>query len=220
MTDSIALQTLPPRVAAVLFDMDDTLVDSEFAWFAAIEELWTEAGGDPSGRGMLGGSLADLTREYVREYPSADEQAVERRLRELLARHLDGAVRPMPGAPELLGRLSAVMPITIASNSPSDIVAQVVRALGWTEHFTAALGTEDVAAPKPAPDLYLAAAEACGVDISDCVVFEDSPVGAAAARAAGAFVVTVGPAAVGLGDAAVGSLLDDAVSRWQPEVIQ
>jgi HAD superfamily hydrolase (TIGR01509 family) len=212
---------LPQRVAAVLFDMDDTLVASEAAWFAAMRDMWRESGGDPAGKGVLGGSMADLTRAYLADFPGSDAAEVERRLRQLLAHHLDGAVVPTAGAQELLARLGAAgLPVTIASNSPSDIVAKVVDALGWGSVFTAALGTEDVAAPKPAPDLYLAAAAACGVDIRECVVFEDSPMGTQAAVAAGAFVVTVGPAAAGAGNFAVDSLTSDAVVAWQPGVIR
>ncbi|SHJ82681.1 haloacid dehalogenase superfamily, subfamily IA, variant 3 with third motif having DD or ED [Tessaracoccus bendigoensis DSM 12906] len=207
---------LPSRIAAVLFDMDDTLVDSEAAWFAATEDVWTDAGGDPTGKGLLGCSIADLVEQFEADFPGADPAETERRLRERLSHHIGDAVAPMPGAVDLITRMSALFPITIASNSPSDIVAHVVDSLGWGAFFTARLGTEDVASPKPAPDLYLAAAAACGVDIADCVIFEDSPVGVQAARAAGAFVVAVGPAAAGAGHTSVESLLDPRVVAWRP----
>lgn len=208
---------LPPRVSAVLFDMDDTLVDSERAWFAAVDLLWRESGGDPTGKGMLGGTLADLVERYLEDFPGTDQEWVERRLGELLDAHLDAGVDPMPGAPELVRRLSAGFPITVASNSPSHIVEAVVRSLGWEGYFRAWLGTEDVALPKPAPDLYLAAARSCGVDISRCVIFEDSPTGASAGMAAGAFVVTVGSAAVDRGHLNVDSLLDPRIVNWHPQ---
>lgn len=200
--------------------MDDTLVDSEAAWFAATEDIWRDAGGDPTGKGLLGGSMADLVVQYTADFPGSDPAEIERRLRERLSHHIGESVEPMPGAVELITRLGAEFPITIASNSPSDIVVDVVRSLGWESLFTARLGTEDVALPKPAPDLYLAAAAACGVDIAECVVFEDSPVGARAGREAGAFVVTVGPAAVGVGQANVDSLLDPRILTWAPAPIR
>ncbi|NHB83775.1 HAD family phosphatase [Tessaracoccus sp. HDW20] len=138
---------------------------------------------------------------------------------ELLGENLRDGVHPTPGAAQLIERLSPSLPITIASNSPSDIVARVVATLGWDHHFTAALGTEDVVHPKPAPDLYLLAAQRCGADITECVVFEDSPMGATAARASGAFVVTVGPDAAHLGDLNVPDLTDPRIITWTPEAI-
>lgn len=210
---------LPSRVAAVLFDMDNTLVASEDAWFAAARQLWEDAGRDSSGKGILGGTVADVVDDYLGDFPHADREEVTTRMNDLLESHLDGGVRPTPGAAELIERLSARMPITIASNSPSLIVTKVVSALGWGQHFTAALGVEDVDLPKPAPDLYLTAAARCAADIAHCVVFEDSAVGAAAARAAGAFVVTIGPDAAHLGDLNVAALTDRRVAEWNPRVV-
>lgn len=210
---------LPAQVAAVLFDLDNTLVRSEPAWFAAVADLWTEAGGDPSGKGVLGGTVDHLVSEFVTEYPDANRAQVEGRLLGLLARHLESATVALPGASELLTRLAALVPIAVASNSPSEMVRQLVSSLGWAGLVTAALGTEDVTAPKPAPDLYLAAASRCDADIADCVIFEDSPMGALAAATAGAFVVTVGADAVGHGNLSVGSLLDPRVAEWYPEAV-
>lgn len=218
MTDSLTPH-LPGRVAAVLFDMDNTLVASEDAWFEAARQLWDEAGGDSTGKGILGGTVDDVVNEFLLDFPDTDAEELSRRLVERLAGALAEGVRPTPGAIELITRLSAYLPITIASNSPSEIVRQVVASLGWGPMFTAALGTEDVANPKPAPDLYLEAARLCGVGIADCVVFEDSPMGATAARQAGAFVVTIGPEAADLGDLNVASLTDALICSWKPEVI-
>lgn len=211
---------LPSQVAAVLFDMDNTLVASEAAWFAAANDLWIEAGGNPTNKGILGGTVGDLVREFLIDFPNADPGQVETSLSEKLTYHLTGAVVPMPGAPELLARLGATLPLTIASNSPSKLVKEIIETLGWSDVFVAALGTEDVSASKPAPDLYLTAARACNVRISDCVVIEDSPLGARAGVAAGAFVITVGPAAVDQGHINVDSLLDERIIGWRPEVIR
>ncbi|MCG6568530.1 HAD family phosphatase [Tessaracoccus sp. ZS01] len=209
---------LPQRVAAVLFDMDNTLVASEDAWFAATRKLWEEVGGDATGKGVLGGTVSDVVDDFLREYPDADRTELSERMTNLIMANLAGGVRPTPGALALIERLSATMPITIASNSPTAIVEHVVSALGWGDLFTAALGTEDVERPKPAPDLYLAAAARCGVSIEDCVVFEDSPMGATAARASGAFVVTIGPETRHLGDVNVPDLTDPRITAWEPEV--
>ena len=211
---------LPARIAAVLFDMDNTLVASEDAWFAASRKLWEDAGADSTGKGILGGTVYDVVDAYLLDFPGSDRDELSQRLISTLGAALAEGVRPTAGALDLIGRLSARLPITIASNSPSVIVQQVVAALGWQSMFTAALGTEDVANPKPAPDLYTTAALRCGVDIADCVIFEDSPMGAAAARAAGAYLVTICPEAAHLGDLNVADLTDPRILNWHPEVIR
>lgn len=210
---------LPQRVAAVLFDMDNTLVASEDAWFAAARQLWEEAGGDAAGKGVLGGTVRDVVDDLLRDFPDANPVALSQRMIDLLMGQLADGVRPTAGAPDLIQRLSTTVPITIASNSPTAVVEHVVSSLGWGQMFTAALGTEDVEHPKPAPDLYLTAAARCGAAIGDCVVFEDSPMGAMAARAAGAFVVTIGLEAAHLGHLNVADLTDPRISAWHPEAL-
>ena len=92
-----------------------------------------------------------------------------------------------------------------------------MRAIGWEDRFTAALGVSADMNPKPAPDLYLEAARRLGADPRDCVIFEDSVTGARAAVASGAFVVTIGDDARGIGTLAIDTLNDDIVTSWTPE---
>lgn len=210
---------LPKRVGAVLFDMDNTLVDSERAWFDATARLWREAGSDAVGRGILGGTVADVVQDFTVAHPDTDPQSVECRFMELLSLHLRDGVAAMPGADELLRRLSTALPVAVASNSPSAIVRQTVSRMGWEFLVHAAIGTEDVLRGKPAPDLYLAAAKACGAAPETCVVIEDSPMGAAAGHAAGAFVLSVGADGRNHGNLNVASLTDPLVLAWTPERI-
>lgn len=213
------MSALPARIGAVLFDMDNTLVDSEHAWFDAIADLWNQASRPVDGDGLLGGTVGDVVRDFVHAHPTADHDQVEHRfLKHLYAQLADG-VEMMPGAQELLTRLSAMVPIAIASNSPSEIVRGTVETMGWSSLFTAAVGTGDVARGKPAPDLYLAAAHACGAAPATCVVVEDSPVGAVAGRIAGAFVLTVGAVGAGHGDLHVDSLTNQTLLDWSPETL-
>ncbi|MEO7587909.1 MAG: HAD family phosphatase, partial [Arachnia sp.] len=215
--DQAAEPGLPSRIGAVLFDMDNTLVDSEHAWFEATADLWRHAGSQPEGVGVLGGTVADVIREFLDAHPDADPEPVEQRFMEFLHHRLADGVVTMPGAEDLLTRLAAILPVAIASNSPSAVVRDTVDRMGWTTLFTVAVGTEDVAEGKPAPDLYLAAARACGAAPETCVVIEDSPMGAAAGRAAGAFVLTVGAVAAGHGHLNIDSLTDPRILAWTPE---
>ncbi len=211
------MTALPRSVDAVLFDMDNTLVDSEHAWFEATADLWRQAGSHPDGVGVLGGTVADVIREFVEAHPGVDPEPLTQEFMVFLHHRLATGVTIMPGAGALLTRLTTAIPLAIASNSPSSIVRETVSRMGWNALFDAAIGTEDVAEGKPAPDLYLAAARACRAKPEACVVIEDSPLGAAAGRAAGAFVVTVGAAGAGHGDLHIGSLMDPRILAWNPE---
>lgn len=208
---------LPSRISAVLFDLDNTLVDSEDAWFGATADLWRDAGSQPDGVGVLGGTVADVVRQFLDAHPVADLELVRRRFLVFLHRRLADSVVAMAGADDLLTRLAVILPVAVASNSPSTVVRDTVDRMGWSALLTAALGTEEVVEGKPAPDLYLAAARACGVAPERCMVIEDSPTGAAAGRAAGAFVLMVGAVGAGHGDDTIDSLMDPRILDWIPE---
>nr|WP_300339760.1 HAD family phosphatase [Actinomyces sp.] len=206
---------LPTRVQAVLFDMDDTLVDSERAWVSAANRLWAEGGAARPAPVLPGCTVQDLTRAYHAERPDTDLGTTTARLLVLLDEELGEQVSAMPGAAQLVSRIDPAIPLAVASNSPSAVVRRTITALGWGSRFRAALGTDDVLRPKPAPDLYQEAARRCGAEPEHCLVFEDSPTGAQAARAAGAFVVAVGQTT--RGDVCVPDLLDPLVTSWTPE---
>ena len=215
-------ETLPSRVAGVIFDMDDTLFDSEKAWHEAAAALWRDAGGVFRGYGDRGGTVEDLANAFLDEF--GVEGAREERMADVCARledaireRLDVDLAPMSGADALTSRLAQVVPLAIGSNSPQRIVEQCVRAIGWEDRFAAALGVSADMNPKPAPDLYREAATRLGADPRDCVIFEDSATGARAAVASGAFVVTIGDDARGIGTLAVDTLNDDIVTSWTPE---
>ena len=215
-------ETLPSRVAGVIFDMDDTLFDSEKAWHEAAAALWRDAGGVFRGYDDRGGTVEDLANAFLDEFEEGTEREermadVCARLEEAIRERLDVDLEPMPGADALTSRLAAVVPLAIGSNSPHRIVEQCVCAIGWEDRFTAALGVSADMNPKPAPDLYREAATRLGADPRDCVIFEDSPTGARAAVASGAFVVTIGDDARGIGTLAVDTLNDDIVTSWTPE---
>ena len=222
MVSAAVAETLPSRVAGVIFDMDDTLFDSEKAWHEAAAALWRDAGGVFRGYDDRGGTVEDLANAFLDEFEEGTEREermadVCARLEEAIRERLDVDLEPMPGADALTSRLAAVVPLAIGSNSPQRIVEQCVCAIGWEDRFTAALGVSADMNPKPAPDLYREAATRLGADPRDCVIFEDSPTGARAAVASGAFVVTIGDDARGIGTLAVDTLNDDIVTSWTPE---
>ncbi|WIK64721.1 HAD family hydrolase [Gleimia hominis] len=210
------MKEIPVHVSAVLFDMDNTLTDSEIAWDKAAQSLWAEAGKKLEREIPLGGTVEDVVTVYRSDFPTADPQTTAQRMLELLRANLTEVI-PTPGADALVRRLT--VPRAISSNSPGQIVREVTTAVGWTDLFTTMLGADEVDSPKPAPDLYLEAAHRCGAAIENCVVFEDSAMGARAARAAGAgYLVTIGPDARDLGDKNVANLQDPAITQWNPQL--
>jgi HAD superfamily hydrolase (TIGR01509 family) len=186
----------PDPLAAVLFDMDGTLVDSEKVWDVGLTELAHRYGGQLSAaaRGrMVGTSMtesmsilhADLGQTW--RDPRASVEWLEQRVKELFA---DGLVW-RPGASELLAEVhAAVIPMALVTATRRHLVEVALQTIGRS-HFGAVVCGDEVDETKPHPLPYLTAAALLGVDIHRCVAIEDSPTGVASARAAGAVVLAV-----------------------------
>jgi HAD superfamily hydrolase (TIGR01509 family) len=208
--------------AAAIFDNDGLTLDTEHTWTRAEAALYARYGTEftlDHKREMLGtsGEKSALTMERHLGQPGrGDKLRVE--LRELVHGELDGAgVEPMPGVIELLDALAERgVPLGLATNSGREFATRALRAAGLYERFAAVVSAEDVERPKPAPDVYLAAAAELGADPDDCVALEDSETGVAAAKAAGMTVVGV-PSFPGIdlaeADLVVASLHDPRV--WE-----
>jgi HAD superfamily hydrolase (TIGR01509 family) len=182
-------------IAAVVFDLDGVLVDSEAAWDAARRELVRERGGawkDSATRDMLGMSSLEWS-QYV-----ADELGVDLAPEEISARVVDqllSAYREqlplMPGAVEAVERLAARWPLGLASSSNPEVIELVLSESGLERHFSAWVSSTQVGPGKPAPDVYLEATRRLGVDPVDCVAIEDSENGIKSAHAAGMPVIAI-----------------------------
>jgi HAD superfamily hydrolase (TIGR01509 family) len=186
----------PSRIRAIILDFDGTIVDTETPTFVAWRRLYRQygfelnlrdwkdtvgsnTGFDPTTRlAELAGwetVPANLLRQVERDISTGCDQEPLR-----------------PGVRALLADIEdAGLGVAIASSSPSGWV------LGWLEHhgltsrFEVVVCRDHVDRTKPAPDLYLLAARRLGLEPSDCVVIEDSPLGFQAARAAGMACVVV-----------------------------
>jgi len=183
--------------AAVIFDNDGLTLDTEHTWTRAEAALYARYGTQftlDHKREMLGtsGEKSALTMERHLGQPGrGDELRVE--LRELVHDELDGTgVEPMPGVMEVLDALAERgIPLGLATYSGREFATRALRAAGIYERFAAVVTAEDVERPKPAPDVYLAAAAELGAEPARCVALEDSETGVAAARAAGMTVIGV-----------------------------
>jgi HAD superfamily hydrolase (TIGR01509 family) len=185
----------PP--AAVVFDNDGLLLDTESVWTRAEEDMFTRRGLEFSAadkRELVGTSAAVASQVLERQLdaPGRAEALIEE-LNALVVAELEHGVETMLGARELLERLRRRgTPIAVVSNSPVAFVRRSLELAGFATHFDAVVSAHEVAAPKPAPDPYLEACRRLGVEPGpDVVALEDSPPGVAAARAAGLTVIGV-----------------------------
>ena len=182
-------------VAAVIFDLDGVLLDSEQRWNEAKEVLVREAGGTwraEAPAAMMGMSSPEWS-SYMRDALGVPMEAaainrdVVRRMEEGYAAGLP----LLPGAREAVAALFARWPLGLASSSNREIIELALELGGFADAFAATVSSEEVARGKPAPDVYLEAARRLGVPPRDCVAIEDSSNGLRAAVAAGMRVIAV-----------------------------
>ncbi len=189
--------TDPPSPAAVIFDNDGLLLDTESVWTRAEQDLFASRGLEfsPADKRELVGSSAAVAGEILAhrlEEPGRDAELIEE-LNALVVAELEHGVEAMIGARELLSRLrERSIPTGLVSNSPLMFVQRSLELAGFSDQFDVVLSAHEVPAPKPAPDPYLEACRRLGVPAGpEVVALEDSPTGVAAARAAGLTVIGV-----------------------------
>jgi HAD superfamily hydrolase (TIGR01509 family) len=211
-----------PLPAAVVFDNDGLLLDTESVWTRAEQDLFERRGAEftPANKRELVGTSAEIAGGILERRLGEPGRAGEliEELNELVVAELEHGVEAMVGARELLSALrSRGTPIGLVSNSPLIFVERSLEIVGFSDRFDVVLSAHEVAAPKPAPDPYLEACRRLGVEPGPAVVaLEDSPTGVAAARAAGLTVIGVpSVSGVELDEAheIAESLLDAVVAR-------
>lgn len=183
----------PPK--GLIFDFDGVLLDSEYASNRHLAELLSELGHPTSLEhaltnftGLSGPAFRDAVERHIgRTLP--DE--FHRRRDEEDRRCLEDGLANVAGAVEFVQGLPAGLPKAVASSSTTHWIRTHLRHLGLSEAFADHVysGHEHVARGKPAPDIYLHAADRIGVPIADCAIIEDSEVGVTGALASGARVI-------------------------------
>lgn len=186
--------------AAVLFDMDGLLVETETLWYDAENVIMTELGADwgPEHQATLVGGPLEFAVSYMVDHAggSADHDVVMARLLQVMEGLLRSEpVHWRPGARSLLTSLEDVgVPCALVSASWRNLVDAVTDAvLHEVGHgvFVTTVAGDEVERTKPFPDPYLLAAQRIGVAPEHCVVLEDSHTGTRAGVASGALVVAV-----------------------------
>jgi HAD superfamily hydrolase (TIGR01509 family) len=181
------------QLAAVLFDMDGTLIDSEHYWLQSEQQLaattgnvWTEQ----DGVNLIGMSLYDSTRimKQKLQLPESQDEIIEK-LTDSVISQLHGDLPWRPGALELLHELKTKgIKTALVTMSMRRMALAVAEKAGA---FDLVVAGDDVAHGKPHPEPFLKAAELLGVDIRHCIAFEDSVSGLHSAEASGAIAVGV-----------------------------
>ncbi|WP_448073806.1 HAD family hydrolase [Georgenia yuyongxinii] len=204
-------------VAAVVFDMDGVLTDTETIWNEVRRALAAEDGvpwPDGATEAMMGMSTPEWSGYMAATVGVRGDAAdIAERTIAAMAQRYRVHLPTLPGAVAAVERLAARWPLGLASSSPRRLIDASLDALGIAHHFGATVSTEEVAAGKPAPDGYARACELLGVEPGRAVAIEDSSNGMRSAAAAGMVVVAVpheafppAPDALALAAAQVGSL--------------
>jgi HAD superfamily hydrolase (TIGR01509 family) len=186
-----------PGLEAAVFDMDGLLIDSEPLWREVEMRIFGRLGVPLTvercleTRGMV---MGEVTRHWYARYPweGPPPDAVAGEIIDAMASVLSERLVLKPGA------LSAVascrergLALAVASSSPQRLIEVVVGGAGLAPWFSVLHSAQEEAAGKPDPAVFLTTAALLGVEPGRCVVFEDSPAGVAAARAAGMVCVAV-----------------------------
>jgi len=212
---------------AVIFDLDGVLVDAEIWWdevridFAERHgRTWTEADRAAiMGANSLGWSTTMRERLDLGELP---RETIEVEVVDAMVERYRAEGAPIiPDAVETVRRIAASVAVGVASSGHPAVIAAALESLGIVEVFAAVVSSDEVPLGKPAPDVYLLAADRIGAAPGSCLVVEDSLNGVLAGRAAGMTVVLIPnvaiPPAPGAREAA--SFVLDRIGRLDLEAL-
>ncbi|MFD8102721.1 HAD family hydrolase [Nocardia fluminea] len=176
-------------IAAVVFDMDGVLIDSEPIWEQVRHEYVVLKGGrwqPDSQKKMMGMSTPEWSAYLADELGVAEPaDQVAAAVIDLMADKYAHHVPLLPGAVEAVRRCAGSWKLGLASSSPATLIDLVLAKSGLLDCFTAVLSTEEVGRGKPAPDVYLTVAQRLGVEPNNCTAVEDSTNGLRSAHNAG-----------------------------------
>ncbi len=214
------------RAACVIFDLDGVLLDTEPLYTRAVARVAARFGkaydwsvkAECIGRGTFEAAAIIVDRLSL---PLSPSQLI--RERDALLVHLFATAPAMPGAEAFSRGLAARgVPLAIATSTERALYAvKAAPHAGWLSIFGAVVCGDNprVARPKPAPDIFLAAAAALGADPSDCLVLEDSPFGVAGARDAGMRVIALPDPAMDRARYAAADAVVDGFAALTPDLL-
>ena len=181
---------------AILFDLDGVLIDSEPRHATAFEQVFAELLPDrPHGLDLasyIGKSDRAVWLDFIAAHQPRQSLEELTALKQKRVIQIFRREEPIyPEIPGLVERLARRYPLAVASGSVHAVIREVLALKDLARHFRAVASVEDVGKAKPAPDVFLRAANLLGVSPEDCWVIEDSRPGVAAGLAAGARVIAI-----------------------------
>lgn len=184
--------------AAIFWDMDGTMVDSEPLWGIATYELseklgrrLTEKERDKTVGGSFPNTLEICARHAGVDPATLDTEAIAEEFFARVAEIFHGNLHPRPGVRQLLEKLAGdQIPMFVTTNTIRSLADPAIEAVGQ-HFFRGSVTGDDVTASKPNPEMYLKAADLAGADPAQCLVFEDSVAGQTAAVKAGCRVISL-----------------------------
>jgi HAD superfamily hydrolase (TIGR01509 family) len=211
-------------IQAVIFDMDGLLIDNEPIWRRAHQTVLLKRHLHISqddvrhmaGKGTL--HIVELWRERFNGWAATEDQEICQEIFDEVTHSVGDEGVELPGVTSLVKALyEKHIPLAVASSSPLFLISSTLKKLGLDRYMPNIHSGVDEVHPKPAPDVYISAAKSLGVAPKNCLVFEDSPTGIKAAKAAGMSCIAVPepgrePALFSEADAIIPSLKDFDVS--------
>lgn len=186
----------PHRIAAVAFDMDGLLINTEELYFEVFDELMQRRGQRYTHalrRSMMGLPSRQAFDVLIQDARLSDTvDALEEECDEIFSGILPDRLATMPGVTELLDLIEQLqLPHCVATSSRRSFAVDSLAAVGVLDRFDFIITAEEVERGKPYPDIYLRAAQRMGVAPQNMLVLEDSQHGTRAALAAGACTIAV-----------------------------
>lgn len=186
---------IPVRFAALLFDFDGVLIESEYIGNKHIADFLTSIGHPTTPEESMANFMGYAGKDFLARLeawigrPLPDDFFAAREAED--ARVMAEGIGEIAGAVAFVRSLPADLPKAVVSSSSTRWIRRHLDHIGLSDVFGEHLysGREHVERGKPAPDLYLYAADKLDVAIGDCAIIEDSPVGATGAVASGGHVI-------------------------------
>jgi len=183
-------------IAAVVFDMDGVLIESEETWSRVRGAVVARHGGtwtEQDQRNVMGDNSRQWSEYIVRTWhvPLSPDDIFQEVLATMIATYEREGLVVLPGAREAVVALGARYPLAVASSSPRALIEAALHITGLAAHFAVTVSSDDVTHGKPAPDVYLLAAERLGFTAVDCAAVEDSSNGIRSAAATGMATIAV-----------------------------
>ena len=213
-----------PPFWAVIFDMDGVIADSEPTYLEAINVLLSSTGHQMSGEQyeqIIGSSTEHTWRTITENFGLEGDMGDHiRRYNEVLMDLLRRPRETLPGVRQLLAELRRLrVPAALATSSWKSWAEALLQATGLDDAFDAVVWREMVEHAKPAPDLFLRAAELVKVEPARCIVLEDTAPGLEAAKTAGMLAVQVRSASTALLPQPHADLVLDSLEHFPMELV-